>query len=102
MDSGETNALERVARVLAGMQLSINGDGGGASVGLQVDRAWRRHLDAARAVLNSLREPDRRMVAAGDPETWTRMIRAALGEDLPPRTGESRSWTGDIYQKPLG
>jgi hypothetical protein len=102
MDISHTNALERIARVLAGMELSRNGDGDGASVGPQVDDTWREHLDAARAILNSLREPDQRIAAAGDGELWTRMVRAALGEAVEPWAGESRSWEPEPYQKPLG
>ena len=103
MDVSHTSALERIARVLAGLELSLNGDGQGASVGRQVDDAWRGHLANAVAVLNTLREPDERMAAAGDVETWARMVRAALGEDAPPSPG-GQAWdeNEDIYQKPLG
>jgi hypothetical protein len=104
MDVSNTSALERIARVLAGLELSLNGDGQGTSVGRQVDDSWRRHLDSAVAVLSTLREPDQRMAAAGDVAIWARMVRAALGEDAPSRATEQKSWAeeGEIYQKPLG
>jgi hypothetical protein len=102
MEISHTDALERIARVLAGFELSRNGNGEGASVGREVDETWREHLDSARAVLNSLREPDQRMAAAGDPDLWTRMVRAALGEQVEPPASQSRSWEPEPYQKPLG
>src|SRR4051812_37637698 len=102
MDVSRMNVVERVARVLAGMDLSVNGEGSGRSVGQEVDDSWRRHLETARAVLHTLREPDERMAAVGDAEVWTRMVRAALGEDVVQKEQERRTWSGDIYQKPLG
>lgn len=78
MPVSETPALERIARVLAGENESINADGSLASAGDVVDGEWRSHLDQARAVLKTLREPDARMAAAGDVQTWRGMIEAAL------------------------
>jgi hypothetical protein len=81
MDVSDTPALERIARVLAGQRLSANGEGSGHSVSGDVDDQWCDFLDDARAVLRTLREPDRDMAAAGDPAVWTRMVLAALGQD---------------------
>jgi len=104
MDISHTDAIERIARVLAGRRLSINGEGQGRSVAAEVDATWRRHRDDAIAVLSALREPDQRMAACGDVETWSRMVRAALGEPVGAARREPRSWApeGEIYQKPLG
>lgn len=78
MDVSNTAAVERIARVLAGQRLSINGEGDQRSAGAAVDASWREHVEDAVAVLKTLREPDRRMAAAGDVEIWERMILAAL------------------------
>jgi hypothetical protein len=80
MDVSKGEVVERVARVLAGQRLSINGKGDNASAADAVDAAWRDHVDDAVAVLKTLREPDARMAAAGDPAVWERMILAALPE----------------------
>jgi hypothetical protein len=78
MDISTKPALERVARVLAGQQISANGSGDEESASDIVDQAWRDRLDDARAVLKTLREPDQRMAAAGDPAVWEKMVLAAL------------------------
>ena len=72
--------VERIARVLAGAALSSNAEGSDPSAGDKVDRAWREHLNQALAVLHTMREPDDAMASAGDAETWSRMIEAALAE----------------------
>jgi hypothetical protein len=41
---------------------------------------WREHVNQALAVLHTMREPDHRMAAAGDPDTWTRMVETAIEE----------------------
>lgn len=74
-----TPALERIARVLAGQRLSANAGGDDPSAAPEVDASWHEHLDDAIAVLKTLREPDQRMAAAGDPVMWERMVEAALG-----------------------
>jgi hypothetical protein len=104
MDVSRTDPIERVARVLAGLKLSWNGHGEMRSAGDEVDRTWRDHAGDARAVLNALREPDGRMVEVGDCETWTRMVRAALGEDIVALKDERRSFAEaeETYQKPWG
>ena len=100
MDFAQTDALQRIARVIAGLELSRNGHGGLGSAGERVDQTWRDHLTDAAAILNALREPDERMAQAGDPQMWTRMVRVALGEDLAPPRVEAGD--GEAYQKPLG
>ena len=80
MPVSHLSAVERIARVLAGQQLSINGDGLEASAAGEVDRSWNAHIDDAVAVLRTLREPDVVMANAGDADVWTRMIEAALAE----------------------
>jgi len=80
-----TPAVERIARVLAGERLSVNGGGSERSAAADVDSAWPDHEAEARAILRTLREPDRAMAAAGDAAIWERMVLAALGDALPPR-----------------
>lgn len=80
MPVSHLSAVERIARVLAGQRLSINGDGLEVSAAGEVDRSWPANLDDAIAVLRTLREPDIVMAKAGDPDMWTQMIEAALAE----------------------
>ena len=70
--------VERIARVLAGTAHSSNAEGSDPSAGEKIDLVWREHVDQALAVLHTMREPDRRMAAAGDPETWQRMVEASI------------------------
>jgi hypothetical protein len=81
MDISQTPLVERIARVLAGQRLSSNAEGSNPSAGEAVDLAWREHLDDARAVLRTLREPDQDMAAAGNVAVWERMVRAAIDGD---------------------
>ena len=74
--------VERVARVLAGAQLSANADGSDAHASTEVDRHWRDHLNQAQAVLHTMREPDEAMAAAGDVETWRNMVEAAIAQKV--------------------
>ena len=83
MDVSTTPALERIARVLAGQRISANAGGDAESASREVDSAWPDHLDDARAVLKTLREPDTAMAAAGDPAIWERMILAGLEHGRP-------------------
>ena len=69
---------ERIARVLAGAELSSNADGDDPSAGDRVDQTWKEHLNQAIAVLHTMREPDHLMAEAGDPLMWTRMVDAAI------------------------
>ena len=80
MPVSETSAVERIARILAGQRLSANAEGYLASAGDVVNDEWRAHLDDARAVLHTLREPDATMAGAGDVSTWKAMVEAALAE----------------------
>lgn len=79
-DVSKTDAIERIARVLAGQRLSSNAEGSEPSAGPDVDDAWPDYQADAIAVLKTLREPDEAMAAAGDAEIWQRMIAAALEE----------------------
>lgn len=81
MDISNTPLVERIARVLAGQRLSSNAEGSNPSAGEAVDLAWREHLDDARAVLRTMREPDEQMAGMGDVAVWERMVRAALDAD---------------------
>lgn len=78
MPVSELTITERIARVLAGQRASANADGYLASAADVVDDSWREHLDDARAILRTLREPDPAMASAGDVETWRSMVEAAL------------------------
>ena len=71
---------ERIARVLAGEAHSSNAQGSDPSAADKVDLVWREHLDQARAVLHTMREPDETMAASGDAEVWHRMVEAALAQ----------------------
>lgn len=104
METAHTETLERIARILAGQALSANANGASRSAAEAVDDSWRCYLKDATALLNALREPDERMVAVGDGDTWTRMVRAALGEDLGDLRRERLSFADhdETYQKPWG
>ena len=78
MPVSELTAVERIARVLAGQRASANAEGYLASAGDVVDESWREHVEQARAVLHTLREPDPAMASAGDVATWRAMVEAAL------------------------
>jgi hypothetical protein len=78
MPVSEQPLVERIARVLAGAAHSSNAEGSDPSAGDKVDLVWREHVDQALAVLHTMREPDERMAAAGDPDVWHRMVEAAL------------------------
>ncbi|WP_213981537.1 hypothetical protein [Sphingomonas sp. dw_22] len=86
-DIAVTSPVERIARVLAAEDLSINGEGDDASAGPEIDAAWRGEIGRAIAVLKTLREPTPEMVqagreAGGDPaEVWNAMVRAALEQE---------------------
>lgn len=80
MDVASTTAVERIARVLAGRELSTNAEGADPSAGERVDATWRQYREDALAVLRTLREPSPEMAAAGDVAVWEAMILAALDE----------------------
>jgi hypothetical protein len=81
MDIASTAPVERIARVLAGHELSRNGEGDMISAGDAVDELWPDYAGAALAVLKTLREPSARMAAVGDPAMWERMILAAIDDE---------------------
>jgi hypothetical protein len=78
MPVSEMPLVERIARVLAGAAHSSNAEGSDPSAGEKVDLAWREHVNQALAVLHTMREPDSHMASAGDADTWSRMVEAAL------------------------
>lgn len=78
MDIATTSLAERIARVLAAEHLSANAEGSERSAGAEVDACWQNYLGQAGAVLRTMREPDRKMAAVGDPLVWERMVLAAL------------------------
>ena len=78
MPVSEMPLVERIARVLAGAAHSSNAEGSDPSAGEKVDLAWREHVNQALAVLHTMREPDSRMASAGDADTWSKMVEAAL------------------------
>jgi hypothetical protein len=80
MNVSHRNIVERIARVLAGRELSVNAEGGDPSAAAEVEASWPRYVEDAVAVLKTMREPDENMAEAGDPVMWERMIRAALPE----------------------
>ena len=80
MPVSEQPLAERVARVLAGAAHSSNAEGSDPSAGDKVDMVWREHLNQALAVLHTMREADEKMAAAGDAETWSKMVETAIVE----------------------
>ena len=80
MPVSEQPLVERIARVLAAAAHSSNAEGSDPSAGPKIDLVWREHVDQALAVLHTMREPDERMAAAGDTETWAKMVETAIAE----------------------
>lgn len=80
MPVSQLSAIERIARVLAAQRLSINADGYEPSASDEVDAEWRDYIHDAVAVLKTLREPDIVMANAGNAETWTNMVEAAIDD----------------------
>ena len=78
MPVSSMSLVERIARILAARDLSINAEGGDASAGDKVDAIWRDYPQDALSVLRTLRVPDPIMAAAGDVDMWDRMVEAAL------------------------
>ena len=78
MPVSKTSLAERIARVLAGRELSINADGDDPSAAPNVDEIWREHLEDARSILRTMREPDPAMAHAGDVAVWEQMVEAAI------------------------
>jgi hypothetical protein len=80
MPESATPLAQRIARVLAGSQLSSNAEGSEPSAGSKVDAAWPEHMNQALAVLHTMREPDEKMATVGDTETWRKMVEAAIAQ----------------------
>ncbi len=80
-DAAATAPIERIARVLAGHELSRNGEGELASAAAAVDVLWPDYTAAALAILKTMREPSGRMLAVGDAGVWERMIAAAIEDE---------------------
>jgi hypothetical protein len=80
MPVSEQPMVERIARVLAGAAHSSNAQGSDPSASEKVDLVWREHLNQAIAVLHTMREADSQMAAAGDPDSWSRMVDIAISE----------------------
>ena len=78
MPVSNLSAVERIARILAGRDVSINAEGDDPSAGDKVNALWPQYREDAVSVLRTLREPDPVMAAAGDTGTWERMVEAAL------------------------
>jgi hypothetical protein len=78
----ETPLSERIARVLAGRQLSGNAQGLESHASTSVDLEWKERVPDALAILRTMREPDARMASAGDADIWRAMVAAAI-EALP-------------------
>lgn len=80
MPVSEQPMVERIARVLAAAAHSSNAEGSDPSAAEKVDKVWREHVNQAVAVLRTMREADSQMAAAGDPESWSRMVEIAIEE----------------------
>jgi hypothetical protein len=75
-----TPAVERIARVLAGLRLSANAEGEAQSAAIDVEMEWHELIAEAVAILKAIREPDRAMAEAGDSAAWGRMIAIAIDQ----------------------
>ena len=70
--------LERIARVLAGAELSANADGDDQHAAREVDDSWRDHRNQAMAILHVMREPDAEVDDEADAAVWRKLIEAAI------------------------
>lgn len=77
-EGGQTDLVERIARVLCGAEHSANADGSEAHAAAHVDQHWPRHRNQALAVLKAIRETDPAGAAAGDPLVWQKMVDASI------------------------
>jgi len=77
-EGGHTDLVERIARVLCGAEHSANAEGSEAHAADHVEQHWRKHRNAALAVLKAIREPDAAGARAGDPAVWQRMVEASI------------------------
>ena len=72
--------LERIARVLAGAELSANGDGNDPHAADRVDATWLDHRNQAMAILHTMREPDPGVTDPAEAEAWRKIIDAAIAQ----------------------
>jgi hypothetical protein len=103
-DMANIPAIERIARVLAGRAASANADGDEASASVTADQSWPDHREKAISILKALREPDAAIASVGDGQLWTRMIEAALGDELPasmPLQAKDENQPPEIGSAPL-
>src|SRR3546814_19626380 len=77
MPVSSMSLIERIARILAARDLSINAEGGDASAGDKVDAVWRDYREDALSVLRTLREPDPIIAATGHAAIWVRRADSA-------------------------
>jgi hypothetical protein len=84
MPESNSPLVERVARVLAGVEYSSNAEGNDPSAAAKVDQAWPDHVNQALAVLHTMREPDEAMAAIGDTVMWRNMVEAAIAQRVGP------------------
>lgn len=80
MPISEFSAVERIARVLAGRQLSSNAEGDDPHASDDVEIQWFDYREDAIAILRTLREPDIVMADAGDAGIWRSMVEAAIAD----------------------
>jgi hypothetical protein len=80
MDVANTTLAERVARALAGMDHSANGEGVETSAAGSVNETWRAYLPHVQAVMRTMREPSGPMATVGDPRIWAAMVDVAIRE----------------------
>lgn len=80
-EGGNTNLVERIARVLCGAEHSANAEGTETSAGDHVNRHWPKHRNQALAVLHAIREPDQAGLAAGDAQVWQKMVEASIAAE---------------------
>ncbi|WP_407695449.1 hypothetical protein [Sphingomonas edaphi] len=70
--------LERIARVLAGAELSANAEGTNRHAADAVDDHWRDHLNQAMAILHTMREPDPGVTDPSEAAAWRKLVDSAI------------------------
>lgn len=70
-----------MALLLAGRELTGNGEGELQWAAATVDVLWLDYTAAALAILKTMREPSGRMLAVRDAGVWGRMIAAAIEDE---------------------
>ena len=79
MPMSEMPLVERIARVLAGVSLSSNGEGSDPSAADKVDSPGRACEPGDGGAAHDARA-GRSMAEAGDAEVWRKMVEAAIAE----------------------